>query len=77
MSEVKGIDWGDWPVSAAAVITILMMLLTYSITNGIMFGIIVYTICMLGAGRVRELNVGVVGLTLIFAVYLFSIALFL
>ena len=54
-----------------------MMLLTYSITNGIMFGIIVYTICMLGAGRVRELNVGVVGLTLIFAVYLFSIALFL
>ena len=77
MSEVKGIDWGDWPVSAAAVITILMMLLTYSITNGIIFGIIVYTICMLGAGRVRELNVGVVGLTLIFVVYLFSIALFL
>ena len=33
-----------------------MMLLTYSITNGITFGIIIYCVSMIGARRGSELN---------------------
>lgn len=56
ITELRGVDWDDVPLTAAILLTILMMLLTYSITNGITFGIIIYCVSMIGARRGSELN---------------------
>ena len=42
--RLKNIDFTDIRKSAPAFVTIIMMVLTYSITNGIGLGIIVYTL---------------------------------
>ncbi len=43
------IEWEDWPIAVAAFVTIIFMILTYSISNGIGFGFIAYIIAMLSS----------------------------
>lgn len=40
MAESKHIDWGDMGAAIPAFLTVVMMPLTYSITNGIVFGMV-------------------------------------
>ena len=56
IAELRGMDWDDVPLTAAVMLTIMMMLMSYSITNGIAFGIIIYCVSMIGARRRSELN---------------------
>ncbi|MBQ8178910.1 MAG: NCS2 family permease [Candidatus Methanomethylophilaceae archaeon] len=56
ISELRHVEWDDFPQTAAVLSTILIMLLTYSITDGIAFGLILYSVCMIGAGRHREVS---------------------
>ncbi|WP_245611989.1 hypothetical protein [endosymbiont 'TC1' of Trimyema compressum] len=51
------IDFKDKETTFAAFITIIMMLLTFSIAKGIAFGFIVYGFLMLASGRVKEIPV--------------------
>jgi adenine/guanine/hypoxanthine permease len=48
------IDWSDVTEYAPAVLTAIIMPFTYSITNGIAVGFIVYALCKILSGRPRE-----------------------
>jgi AGZA family xanthine/uracil permease-like MFS transporter len=60
------IDWTDSTEFAPAVITTLTMPLTYSIAEGIAFGFISYTAIKIISGRIRDLNLAIVLLSLAF-----------
>ncbi len=50
------IDWKDFSVGIPAFLTILAMPLTYSIANGVSFGIISYCAIKAFSGQVRQVN---------------------
>lgn len=52
--NLADVDWEDATEYAPAVVTAILMPLTYSIANGIAVGFIAYALCKLLAGRVRE-----------------------
>jgi AGZA family xanthine/uracil permease-like MFS transporter len=66
MSSLKGLDWDDLTEYAPAVCTTVMMAFTFSISNGIAFGFITYTMLKLGAGKSNEISGGVWALTVLF-----------
>jgi len=67
--EVKAIKLDDITESLPAYITMLAMPLTYSISNGIFLGMISYTIIKLCSGKVKDLNVTLVVMSVLFIVY--------
>ena len=70
ITQLKGVKWDDWPVSVAVLATIIMMILTYSITDGIVFGIIFYSGCRVGANRWKEGSPIIYALAVISLLYL-------
>ncbi|PIE79306.1 MAG: guanine permease [Chloroflexi bacterium] len=54
LSPVKEIDFDDYTEAIPAFLTFIIMPLTYSIANGIMWGVTTYIIFKTIAGRVRE-----------------------
>ena len=69
LRELADLDWNDATESVPAVLTVLLMPLTYSIANGIAFGFIAYAMLKLLTGRAREVQVIV---WVIAAVFLFK-----
>lgn len=69
MEQLRHIDWDDKAILVSAFITILTTILTYSIGDGIAFGILSYVLVMLAQGRRKELNVLLYILSLAFVVY--------
>ena len=67
--QLKGIDWDDMVFAAAGFVTIIMMILMYSISNGIACGFIVYTIGMIASGRTKDIHPTVWILMVIFVIY--------
>ncbi|MFE8072246.1 NCS2 family permease [Marinobacteraceae bacterium S3BR75-40.1] len=65
-SGLKLIDWDDVTEAAPAVITALMMPLTFSIANGIALGFITYALLKAVSGRWSSLNVSVVCIAVMF-----------
>ena len=64
MGNVKAIAWDDLTESIPAFLTIVLMPLAVSITDGIAFGFIAYAVLKLGTGRAREAH---------WLVYLFAV----
>lgn len=62
------LDWDDVTEYAPAVLTALVMPLTFSIANGIALGFITYTAAKLVSGRWRELSPSLLILALVFVV---------
>ena len=56
MSSVKSIQWEDYTESLPAFLTIIIMPLTFSITEGIAFGFISFALLKLLSGRGKEVN---------------------
>ena len=56
MRGAAEIDWTDKEISIPAFITIVMMPLTYSIADGIAWGIIAYVVMKLGTGKQDQIN---------------------
>ena len=54
LRQVKRIDWDSFAEAIPAFLTILIMPLTFSITEGISFGFISYTLLKIVTGRFRE-----------------------
>lgn len=50
------IDWRDYVEAVSAFTTIIMMLLTYSIADGIAFGFIIYGLASLFNGKYKEVS---------------------
>ncbi len=69
ITELRSVDWKDAPLTISILMTILFMLLCFSITDGIAFGLITYCICMLGAGRGREVGWIIYALAIVFVLY--------
>ena len=67
--QLGGIDWDDMVYASAAFITIIVMVLMYSISDGIACGFMVYTIGMIAAGRIKEIHPSVWILLVIFIIY--------
>lgn len=65
-SHLGHLEWNDPIVIFSSFITILMMMLTYSLTDGIAFGSIVYVVMMLLAKRHKEISPLMYGLSIIF-----------
>jgi AGZA family xanthine/uracil permease-like MFS transporter len=66
------IDWEDPTEYAPAIVTAIIMPLTFSVAEGIAFGFISYTAIKLISGRVRDLNAAVVVLAIAFVLkYIF------
>lgn len=68
--QIKEIDWDDFGIVAAVFMTIIMMLLSYSISLGIAFGFCTYVIVSVAAGKYKQLNPLVWVLFIIFILYL-------
>ena len=66
LSSVADIDWKDVGESLPAFITLAWMPFTYSISDGIMFGVISYTVINALCGRFRRIHWIMYVLTLIF-----------
>lgn len=71
--QLGNIDWNEMVFAAAAFTTIIMMILMYSISDGIACGFIVYTIGMVASGRTKELNPIIYGLNILFIIYFISL----
>jgi len=56
MTSVKSIKWEDYTESVPAFLTLIIMPLTFSITEGIAFGFISYALLKLLSGRAKEGN---------------------
>ena len=57
MPSVKTIHWDDYCKAIPAFITIIMMPLAYSISDGILLGVISYVLCHAVAGKFKEISV--------------------
>lgn len=69
MGSFRKIDFDDLTESAPAFATIVMMVFTYNIANGLTAGLLLYPLIKLAAGRARDLRGGSVVLALLCAVY--------
>ena len=69
-TNLSDINWKDFPTAAAALLTVIGMPLTYSISDGIAMGIVTYVVLMLATGRYKEVNYVMYGLAAIFIVFL-------
>lgn len=69
-SGLAEIEWDDLTTAAPVLITALAMPLTYSIANGIAFGFISWTVIKLLSGRIRDLNIALVILSILFVIKL-------
>ncbi len=67
--QLGGIDWNDFVFAAAGFTTVIMMILCYSISNGIALGFITYAVAMVGTNRTKEIKPIVWVLVAIFIVY--------
>lgn len=56
-SPVKDIDWSDYSEAIPAFVTMLLMPLAYSISDGIMLGMITYTLLNALAGKLKKVSV--------------------
>lgn len=65
-AQLKDIDWKDMICVFTSAITVLMIILTYSLTDGIGVGIILYVLMMLCAGKAKKVGVLVYILALVF-----------
>lgn len=65
-SGLKLIDWEDITEAAPAVVTALMMPLTFSIANGISMGFITYAVVKALSGRWSDLNPSVIAIATVF-----------
>ncbi|HPJ24381.1 MAG TPA: NCS2 family permease, partial [Bacillota bacterium] len=68
-SQLKEINWKDSVIASTAFIIIIMMILAYSISEGIVLGFIFYVILMLASRRKKEVDPVMLVLGGLFVIY--------
>ena len=66
MSPVKNIEFDDFTESIPAFLTIVMMPLTYSISEGILFGVLSYVLLKVLTGKFKDISIVTVVLAVLF-----------
>jgi AGZA family xanthine/uracil permease-like MFS transporter len=74
-AQVRDIDWNDFAIAVPAFVTLIMMPLTYSITNGIGMGVLTYVVLNAATGRTRRIPVLLWAVAAAFVFYYLSPAL--
>lgn len=69
MGAFRRIDFEDLTEAGPAFATVVMMVFTYNIANGLTAGLVLYPLVKIASGRARELRAGSVLLALLCAVY--------
>ena len=57
MPAIKRIHWEDYCKAIPAFLTVIMMPLAYSISDGILIGVIAYVLCHAVAGKFKEISI--------------------
>jgi len=71
MTPVKNINFDDFTESIPAFLTIIMMPLTYSISEGILFGVLTYVLLKLLTGKFKDITIVTVVLAVLFLLKFF------
>lgn len=69
-ASIGKIEWDKWPIAIASFMTILVMILSYSISDGIGFGFVTYAVVMLASRKGKEVSPLLYGVAILFIVYL-------
>lgn len=69
LSPVKDINFGDYTESIPAFLTVILMPLTYSIADGIAFGLLSYVILKVLTGRFKEVQPLTYVIAVVFVLY--------
>jgi AGZA family xanthine/uracil permease-like MFS transporter len=69
MTIVKDIDWSDPGIGIPALLTIVMMPFTFSITNGVGAGFLSYAVIAVLRGKARDVHPLMYAVAAIFAWY--------
>jgi AGZA family xanthine/uracil permease-like MFS transporter len=69
MTQVKDIDWADPGIGIPALLTMVLMPFTFSITNGVGAGFLAYTVVALLRGRWRDIHPLMLVVSAVFAWY--------
>lgn len=67
--QLGGVDWDDFIAAAAGFVTIIIMILSYSIANGIALGFITYSVAMAASGKAKKVSPVIWVLDIIFILY--------
>jgi AGZA family xanthine/uracil permease-like MFS transporter len=71
MSPILNIDFDNFTESIPAFITIIVMPLTYSIAEGIVFGMLSYVLLKLLTGKTKDISIVMVVLAVLFILKFF------
>lgn len=71
INQLMEVNWEDIVIVASVFMTIIMMILTYSISLGIAWGFVTYAVATIAKGKFREMSKGIYVLVIIFVFYLF------
>ncbi|WP_051599976.1 NCS2 family permease [Mycoplasma elephantis] len=75
MTQLKSINWNDVAITASSFTIMIFMPFTYSISNGIVFGFLVYVIMKVMQGKYKEVHPMMYGLFFVFSAYLIYLAI--
>ena len=73
MRQAADIDWSNTTMAVPAFLTMVMMPFTYSIADGIAWGIISYCAIMTGSGKFKDINPVVGGIAVFMILFYMSI----
>lgn len=68
--QLKEVDWNNMVMASSVFMTIIMMILTYSITIGISWGFVTYAIASIATGKTKEFSAITWLMIIVFAVSL-------
>lgn len=54
--QLGGVDWDDFTAAASGFVAVIMMMLSFSISDGIALGFITYTVAKVASGKVKDVN---------------------
>ena len=71
VSQLREVNWNSLVISASVFMTIIIMILSYSISIGIAWGFLIHALGTIAKGRYKEMGLGIWILAIIFLLYLF------
>ena len=71
IEQLKEVQWNSLIVAASVFMTIIMMILTYSISLGIAWGFVIYAVTNIASGKAKDLGWGIWLMVIVFIIYLF------
>ncbi len=75
-ASIGKIEWDKWPIAISSFMTILVMILSYSISDGIGFGFLTYVVVMLASKKGKEVSPLLYGVSILFVLYLVFLNVF-